>query len=492
MSLTSELAQCVASTRFEHFPQAAVLAGKRAILDTLGAIIGGSQMNAPRTLTEVIRECGGREDATVIGLGLRCPAPDAALINGTAAHALDYDDSRAGLVPLHPSAPVLPAALAIAERGQAGGRDLLSAFIVGIELECRLARGLGKSHYTRGWLAAFTLQAIGSAAAAAWLLKLDAARTGMALGLAGNMAGGLHRTFGTDAKPFLSGSAARAGVLAALLAEKGFTADLDSLAAKGGFLDMFSPAEDQTPQHVRGWGDPWEIESPGLGVKKYPCCGATHRALDAIASLRRTQPIRAEAVEALEVHVPPGAASILIHQRPKSGVQAKFSMEYATAAAILDGRGDSGPGLASFQDEAVLRAEAQSLLARVTTIEDMPNDDHPGRVPTAVVVRLRGGQVLRAQTAEVRGAPGSPLAWDELTAKFRDCTIGFLSPQDAERVIEFTLTLEVQPDLGWLMGVVARPAGPAVESAGPAALAAPSATPSFERRRTSTKKSRSS
>lgn len=462
MSLTSDLAQRVVRTRFEDFPDAAVLAGKRAILDTLGAIIGGSQMPAARIVAEVVRESGGREDATVIGLGLRCAAADAALVNGTAAHALDYDDGRSAAgVPLHPSAPVLPATLAMAERRQASGRDVLTAFLVGIELECKLGRGLGQSHYTRGWLAAFTLQAIGSGAATARLLGLDDAQTLMALGVAANMAGGLHRTFGTDAKPFLSGTAARSGVLAGLLAARGFSADPDSLAAEGGFLDMFSPAGDQAPEQVRGWGDPWEIVSPGIGVKKYPCCGATHRALDALATLRTTYEIPADAVEAVEVHVPPGAASILIHHRPQNGAQGKFSMEYAAAAALLDGRGPSGPGLASFNDAAVGRAEAQALLARVSTIDDALVDGQRGRVPTEVVVRLRNGQVLRAHASEIRGAPNSPLTWEELTGKFRDCTAGILTPDDIERAIEFVSTLDAQPDIHWLMnaasgGVAAR------------------------------------
>lgn len=450
MSLTRTLAEHVISTRFQDLPAEAVVQAKRAILDTVGVGLAGSREPAARIVAEIVQELGGRDQATAAGFGFRCSAPDAALINGTAAHALDYDDVTSSMRG-HPSVPLAPAVLAVAERTGASGQEVIAAFVVGFELECKVGRGMGASHYGRGWHATSTLGTLGAAAASARLLSLNVEQTVMALGVATSMSGGLRRNFGTMTKPYHPGHAARCGIIAALLAARGFSADDDAIGAEMGFIDLFTPDHDARPERVTGWGAPWEILSPGISVKKYPCCFQTHCALDAVLALRSAHGLTPETVESVEVHAPRGATVSLLHPRPRTGLEGKFSMEYTVSAALLDGR----LTLATFEDGAVQRREAQALIPRVTTVLDDGAPSDPADGYAAVTVRLRDGRSLTKRVEEPRGGPATPLSWAELTEKFRDCAAGVLSGADTEAAISLVDALDQQPDVRALMGAVA-------------------------------------
>jgi 2-methylcitrate dehydratase PrpD len=450
VSLTRTLAELVVTTRFEDLPTPAVLQAKRALLDTLGVGLAGSREPAARIVAEMVRDLGGRQEATAAGFGLRCTAPDAALINGTAAHALDYDDVTTSMRG-HPSVPLAPAALALAERTGASGRDVLTAFVVGFELECKVGLGLGPSHYGRGWHATSTLGTLGAAAVASRLLGLGVDGTVTALGIAASMSSGLRQNFGTMTKPLHPGHAARCGVMAGLLAKRGFTADDDILGSEMGFLNLFCPAEDARPERVTGWGAPWEILEPGISVKKYPCCFQTHRALDATLALRSVHGLDAPTVGSVFVHVPRGATVSLLHPRPRTGLEGKFSMEYTVAAALLDGR----VTLASFEDAAVNRAEAQDLLRRVETVQEGAAAAGPADGYATVTISLRDGRSVTGHVAEPRGGPASPLLWDELVEKFRDCASLVLDRAGVKHAVALIGALDEQPDVRGLMASVA-------------------------------------
>jgi 2-methylcitrate dehydratase PrpD len=429
MEATQRLASFVADAAVEALPDEVVTAAKRAILDTLGVTIAGAREEGSRILLDAIR-AGGAGGAGVFGTAIRAPAAQAALANGALGHALDFDDVSVDMRG-HPSVPVLSAVLALAETSGSGGSEALTAFVVGFEVECRLGRALGASSYARGWHATSVVGALGAAAACAALRHLDAAQTGHAFGIATSMASGTRQNFGTMTKPLHAGLAARAGVEAAELAACGFSAAPDVLEAPLGFGVLFSPAQDWAPERIGDPGDPWEIVTPGVNVKRYPCCYMTHQALDATLAATCARGRDVSEVESVEVRVPPGSTSALIHRRPTTGLEGKFSMEYCVATALLDG----GVRLASFDDDQVRRPAAQELLRRVE-VAYLPDPEELPSWATRVTVRLRGGSSLRAETMRARGDPKDPLSWDELAEKYRDCAGRCLPAERVERSLE--------------------------------------------------------
>jgi 2-methylcitrate dehydratase PrpD len=436
MGTTERLAAFVAQTRFEALPEEVVTAAKRAILDTVGVTVVGAQEEGSRILLDSISASRGEPSASIFGTSLRTSAPQAALANGALGHALDFDDVSTDMRG-HPSIPVLPAALAVAEKGGMSGRESLAAFVVGFELECRVGRALGLSSYIQGWHATSVVGALGAAAACANLLGLDVGQACNALGIAASMASGSRQNFGTMTKPLHAGLGARAGVEAAQLASGGFTAATDILEAPMGFGVLFSPGGDWDPDRVGDPGKPWEILEPGITVKKYPCCYMTHRSLDATLAAIEGHPRNGEEVDSVEVRVAAGSIPALIHHRPQTGLEGKFSMEYCVAAAVLDG----GIGLRSFDDESVQRPAAQELLRRVEVVEE-PSDDIWSPQATNVSVRMRDGSTLKAEVTRERGDPQDPLSWDELVHKYRDCVARVLPEDQTVRSVDLIAKFE--------------------------------------------------
>jgi 2-methylcitrate dehydratase PrpD len=368
MEATERIASFIAWTRFETLSAEVVTAAKRAVLDTLGVSLAGAAEEGSCILLDAVSANAGAGAASIFGTDLRASASQAALANGALGHALDFDDVNVNMRG-HPSIPVLPAVLAVAEVSGSDGSAALTAFVVGFEVECKLGRALGPSSYARGWHATSVAGALGAAAACANLLRLDATRTRHALGIASSMASGTRQNFGTMTKPLHAGLAARAGVEASDLAARGFTAAPDILEAPMGFGELFSPDRDWRPERLGDPGKPWDIVSPGINVKQYPCCYMTHQALDATLAATQRRPCDAAEVESIEVRVSPGSTSALIHHRPTSGLEGKFSMEYCVAAAVLDGE----IRLRSFDDGQVQRPAAQELLRRVAGTSSSPS-----------------------------------------------------------------------------------------------------------------------
>jgi 2-methylcitrate dehydratase PrpD len=436
MEMTERLATFVEETRFETLPAEVVTAAKRAILDTLGVTIAGVEEKGSRILLSSLAPGTGADAVTVFGTSLRTTPPEAALANGTLGHALDFDDVNVSMRG-HPSIPVVAAVLALGEQVGSSGRDALTGFVLGFEVECKLGRAVGPSSYFRGWHATSVLGAMGATAACARLLGLDVERTRNAFGIAASMASGSRQNFGTMTKPLHAGLAGRAGVEAAGLASRGFTADREIVEAPLGFGALFSPSGDWQPDRLGDLGKPWDLVQPGIHVKKYPCCHMTHRALDATLSVTGGQPHAASEIDRIEVRVPAGLTSALIHPRPTTGLEGKFSMEYCVAAAILDG----GVGLRSFEDVEVRRPSAQELLRKVRVI-DVPWSGSGSLPPVCVSVRLRDGRLWEAEVTRERGDPQDPLSWEELVEKYRDCASRVLPEAQVDRSIELLARFE--------------------------------------------------
>jgi 2-methylcitrate dehydratase PrpD len=412
-----------AAVHFATFAATAVVPGdarriaQDAWLDTVGVILAGSVEPPARMVQKVAAAEGGHGCCRVLGTPMSVGPGAAALANGTAAHALDYDDMC--FVSLaHPSAPLVSAALAAGERSTCSGRDLLDAYVVGFEIECALGRAVNPSHYAQGWHCTSTLGSVGAAAAVARLLRLDTGATAHALAIAASEASGLKENFGTMVKPLHAGLAARNAVTAALLAAEGFTASDASIDGPQGFVAAMSTESRDLSAVLAELGSRWEIVETGVTVKLYPSCAATHPSLDAVLDLRREHGFTAEEVESIEVMVDPVTPTVLIYPEPRSGLEAKFSMQFCLAAAAATGH----VGIDTFDDRRLADPPIRRLASRVVMrVDDALGRSGPALTQAHVTVRLSGGDVLAARARGARGYPDRPASRDELDAKFRAC-----------------------------------------------------------------------
>jgi 2-methylcitrate dehydratase PrpD len=444
-TVIEQLAAYAAAESFERLPAATVAAARLAILDTLGVTLAGSVEDTAVRARALIAHRRSAEEATVLGTGLRTCVEDAAFANGTASHALDYDDVQASLSG-HPSAPILSPAFALAERAGASGADLITAFVAGVEIECKIGRAINPAHYEVGWHSTATCGVFGAAAATARLLGLSAERTTHALAIAASMASGIKANFGTDGKPLHVGHASRCGVEAALLAQAGFTGNPEALEHADGFGSTHGGgAKPLWAETTTGLGAPHEVADPGIGVKRFPACASTHQSLDATLALIDEHAIDAASVESVECGVYYLAPHQLIHDRAQTGLQGKFSMAYCVSAALLD----RTVGLAQFADERVRRADIQAFMPKVRMFvhpEQTTRECLPTRF-SEVTITLRGGRKLVKRVSLAKGQPRNPLTIDELEVKFRDCAARVLPGERIDAVLASVRALEAVDDV---------------------------------------------
>jgi 2-methylcitrate dehydratase PrpD len=384
-----------------------------AIIDTVGCMLAGAGDPVVADLRMAFaREIGATGAAPVVG-GRRCHESRAALINGTAAHALDFDDNfRPGRA--HASAVLVPALLAVAAQRNVSGGALVDAYIVGLEALAFVGRGVNNAHNVAGWHPTGTVAAIGAAAGVGRLMGLDAEALAGAMANAVSSAAGTKAQFGTAMKPVHAGLAARNAVEAAQLAAAGIRGNPAILDHPFGFRALYGGSGG------RGWneatiGSPLAIESDGLVPKLYPCCGSTHYALDMVFDLKRRHGFAAADVAALQVAVGPANHASLPYGEPADAMQARFSMPYCLALALLQDH----IGLEDFTDAAVMRPEVKRLVPLTTmTIIDAAA---PSGLPHRLVLTLKSGAVLRSERHEVRGSILEPLTAAEKERKFSSC-----------------------------------------------------------------------
>ncbi len=411
-------------------------------LDTVGVALAGASEPASRIVQQVVASEGGAA-CGVFGTRLRASASGAALANGTAAHALDYDDMC--FVSLaHPSAPLVASALAAAELAGASGSAVLDAYIVGFEIEARLGRVMNPRHYQRGWHCTSTLGTIGAAAAASRLLGLDQWAAGHALAIAASEASGLKENFGTMVKPLHAGLAARNGVVAALLAKSGMTASEAALEGPQGFLTAMDSQRPALDEEIADLGRRWEILDTGITVKLYPSCAGTHPSLDAILDLRQREQFTAADVDRIVIEVDSITPTVLIYERPATGLEAKFSMPFCAAAAVVFGR----VGIETFDADRLHDPQVTAAMARVVMRVDATLDGlAPPLTQARVTVHLRDGRRLHQAANGARGYPGQPASDDELDAKFIACARRTLDDASADRALAVLRQIETTEDI---------------------------------------------
>ncbi len=353
----------------------------------------------------------------------------------------------------HPTAPALPPVLALAERDGRSGRDLMLAYQVGVEVECKVAEAIFPRHYQQGFHSTATCGAIGAAAAAAKLLGLDRDAVRRALSLAASQAGGLRENFGTMTKPFHAGRAAEAGVFAAELAAIGFTASPIALEADRGFFRAAGGGYDAEMIDGR-LGNPWTFSSPGVSIKPHPSGSLTHPGMSVMLDLIRRHDLRPERVKRVAVGTNHNMPNALIHHRPRNELQAKFSMEFCMAILLLERKA----GLEQFTDDVVNRSDVQALLQRVD-FGVHPEAEAAGfdKMTTIVEVELDDGTTVRGSADFGKGSPANPMSDDELADKFGQCAQwGGFDRTHSQRMLDAIWRIDALADVRELTALLRR------------------------------------
>ena len=440
MHLTEKFAKLVVGTRFEDIPAEALDKAKQCILDCLGVAVAGSAESIRVPVREYVEAVGGREDATLIGLGGKTSVTNAALANGVFGHVLDYDDTNQIFIG-HGSVVIVPAMFALAEKLRASGLELITAYMLGTEVQWKLGEALVDcgDHYAKGWHSTCTIGAFGATASAAKLLNLDEQQTVCAFGIAASEAGGFQEQFGTHCKPFHAGRANEIGVRAALLAKGGFTSAKSALDGKLGFIRLV--AEKYDLSKVDRFGAPWGILEKtfgrGINIKAHPVCASALGAVEGMQALMDTHGIKADDVESIECGVRPHSLNILMYHQPQTGLEAKFSAEYWPAITLLKGR----LGLSEVSDGVVRDPQVQALVRKVRVYPDPAIQVSTARVNIKVI--LKDGRSYSEAYYPAKGATDNPLSQEELIDKFYECLAwGGVSERQARQAADLLLGLE--------------------------------------------------
>ena len=441
----TRLAEKICAFREADLTPKALKEARTAIIDTIACTLSGVPEDCTKILLNTPGVAEGPGSSLIFGTSRRTSALDAALINGTASHALDYDDVS-GTLGGHHSVPVTAPIFALGEQVGASGRQIIAAYVIGVETEVRLARAVNFHHYDKGWHPTATLGVFGAAAACAWLLKLDVERTAKALALAASFASGIKANFGTMTKPMHVGQTARNGLFAALIAERGFESNPAALEHKQGWFRVYNGEGTYFPEKIfENWGQPWEIETAENGLKQFPCCGSTHPAITMALTLRKEENLAPDAI---------GAIEILSHRRrlphtnnpnPTTPLQAKFSVQYCTARALVDG----AVRIRDFEDSAVMEERVRRFLPLITTSAhpDMP-EDGPNQFGAEVIVTTKDGRRLARRIDHLVCRGGDyPMTDDELFEKFEDCAHRALAHDQIMPLFERLETLEMVTDI---------------------------------------------
>ena len=468
MEITEKLANFVVDTRYEDIPQPAVELAKRTGLDCLAAILAGCGEPASRAIINYVRKLEGGPRAGIIGGGFRAAAPDAALVNGTIAHALDYDDC--GMKVGHPSATVLPAVLSLGDHLQASGQEVLTAYILGLEVQGKVALHCDFKLMERQLSSQCWYGCLGASAAAAKLLRLDVTSTRMAMGIAVNLACGLSVNHGTMVSPMNAGNACRNGVMAALMAADGVTASPNIVEAKNDFCDTLAgPGRFDADRMAENLGSPFYILSPGIGLKKYPSCYHTHRAIDTVLQLLEEHHLTDQDIVDVDVGTSERARRVVAYDEPATPYQAKFSLPHCIAATLVDGKVTLDTFTPEkFRDPQIIEARKKVRL----TMPDLPiwpglADLGPDTrfVGNPVTMHTRDGNNYSGRVDIPRGDPALPLTDQEQVDKYTECARSVLPPEAIQRSMELMLYLEQVTDIRQIMNIMVGTAPAAVRLA---------------------------
>lgn len=435
-AVTETLARFVAAGDYSAISEQAIANAKLHILDTFGAALAAVPTDAASIALDYCKSIVGVPQASVWGFGVKTSTPMAAFANGLLAHALDFDDWDAYIHAGHPTSMVLGAALSLGENIGASGKELLKAYVLGIEIIAKIAAS-APNLQDRGFHSTPVLGSFGATVASATLLKLEPAKIKAALGVAASGCGGIHRQQGSMVKPFHAGNAARSGVEAVLLADKGFTADAAIIEAPRGFCDtFFGKGTCDYEKMITNIGEPYFLESPGLGLKMHPCSAPQFLAADAALHLKREQRINFADVAKIEVRIPPERYQRHYHAEVKTGLRGKFAINYVVALCILDGKLE----IETFTDAKANEPQVQDALSKVQVIVDETIPEPGPYCP--VSVELKNGTRFTYTATIPKGHPENPMTEEEILDKFRSNAKSVISSRRSETLIGKVRSLE--------------------------------------------------
>lgn len=460
-SVTTELAKFVVETKYTDLPQEAIDIAKRCIVDGTACMLAGSMEPASKILRQVAREIGGVSEARTLGAdSMSVPVHLAAQINGMSGHALDWDDTALSeekdrSVLIHPTIQPLSACFALSEKFDATAKDFLLAFILGFEVQVKIAESISPDHFTggRGFHTTGTIGIFGATIASCKFLGLDLDQTLNAIAIASTMSAGVGANHGTMAKPLNMARAAENGVTAAKFASLGMDGPLKALERGRGFFEAFGGG--YNPDQIIGrMGNPYAIIYPGTNIKPYPSGVVGHPGMDAMKKLVEQHDIQPDEVAEVQVYtgenvIAPGPLRIL---HANSGLEAKFCVPFQMASIILRRRA----GLTEFTNEFVQSAACQQMQRKISAkIDPEIVALGKGQIVCRIVLTKKDGQTYTQVSEPVyRGGPKNPLTWEEVSEKFRDCSQKVLRAEDADAFLDLAKDFETLPDLKQLIDKV--------------------------------------
>ena len=442
MEIATQLAKWIVKTGPEEISKVVLEKAKVHLLDTIGVMIGGATDDVGRVITEYVQALGGKPACKVIGTSIKTAPPMAALANGVMGHALDFDDTSYSYIS-HVSVSVLPSAIALGEWVDAPGIQVLASYIIGSEVACKLGAMVTPKLYEDGWHSTCVIGAFGAAAAAGKLLGLTENQMVNALAITVSEASGVKGNIGTMSKPFQVGRSAENGVVAALLAQKGITGSSDIFEKDFGFCQTFKVKSEFAPFYSK-MGNPFDIDTPGFYMKEFPSCSSTHPALNAIIRLIQEHQINPDQVESVDCAATPLVVTSLFYPNPQDAVQARFSMQFCLAAALL-GKGEVK--VTDFRDEKVRDAKVLEMMKKIN-LRISPELEKKGFAPSdgpeaaIVEIVMKSGKRYSKRNSFADWRPDHMPSGEALTKKYRDCASLVLSRDKLERSIEQIQSLE--------------------------------------------------
>jgi 2-methylcitrate dehydratase PrpD len=474
--LTKEVAAFVVNTNYRDLPSEVVRLAKRTVLDGIGVTLSGSTEPVSVIARKYLESPGGKPESTVIGSKLRVPAPGAAMANGVSGHAQDFDDTQVSSSPdriygllLHPTPPVLAATFAVGEALRINGEELLTAFSLGFEVECKIADAIHPFHYIRGFHTTGTIGAFGATAAIGKLLGLSEEKMRHAFGIVASMSAGIRANFGSMTKPFHAGRAAENGVVAGRLAQLGFTGDPTTLENPCGYFKVlggdYSASDPRIVQNpLWGYGEtvqagfdiarisgrlgnPYFVVDPGVSVKPFPSVVLSHPSMNALLDLITEYDFAPGDVDEVHVFAGPNVVNIL-YAFPTTGTEGKFSLRFCLSTILLRRRA----GIQDFTDEFVRNPEAQAMMHRIKISLD-PDIEAAGyaKIQSRIEVRLKDGRILKKDSGPYKGGPENPLSEAELEKKFSACAELALPPLKVSQSLQLLKNIETVRDIGILV-----------------------------------------
>jgi 2-methylcitrate dehydratase PrpD len=450
---TERVAEFITSVKYDDIPAPGIVIAKKALLDWLGVSIAGSIEPGARIFSDYAWRSDSRKEAAVIGQGFKTIAEFAALANGNIGHTIDFDDTLPDKVHynMHPSACIMPAVLALTEKNQLSGRQMLTSYVVGMEIIYRLGAVIGEANSRIGWHPTPVIGTIGAAAACANLLGLNQLQVQYALGISASLAGGLTLNFGSMTKPLHAGNAARNGVFAAELASEGFTGNSNVLDGDYSFCSLFGGKSIVgLLGQENDLGKEWRLVSIGIGFKYYPSCRSTHTSIDAAIFLRNKYNIKIDQIDKVTCKINPHHLNIARFIKPETGYQGKFSIPYCITTALRNGN----ITLTDFSDDRVMDKEIQDIISKTKFIPAAPVESGVVELAAEITVLLDNGQKYSHLVSFPTGEPENPMTEEALASKFESCSSLVLDKGDIKQLLKLVNSFDIVKDLTPLFNII--------------------------------------